>query len=56
MRGPLNFIRALLAVTNLVLRAVAPSFLAETIHDGIEITIRKIKQVVNVSKNLDVTV
>jgi len=56
VRGPLNFIRALLAVTNLVLRGVAPGLLAETIHDGIEIIIRKIKQVVNVSKNLDVTV
>jgi len=56
MRGPLNFIRALLAVTNLVLRAVAPSLLAEAIHHSIEIVIRKIKQVVNVSENLDVTI
>lgn len=53
---PLDLIRALLAVTNLVLRAVTPSFLTEAIHHSIEVVIRVVKQVVNVLKNLNITV
>lgn len=55
-RGPLNLIRALLAVPNLVLRGMAPCFLAETVHHSIEVIIWQIKQVVYVIKHLDVSV
>lgn len=40
---PLDPIRALLAVAYLVLRGVAPCFLAEAIHYGVEVPIRQIK-------------
>lgn len=53
---PLNLIRALLAVTDLVLRGVAPSSLAETVHHSIEVVIRQVKEVIDVLKHLDVTI
>jgi hypothetical protein len=53
---PLDLIRTLLAVTNLVLRAVAPCFLTEAVHHSIEATIRHVKEVVYVVKYLDVPV
>lgn len=54
--GPVDPLRALLAVADLVLRAVAPCLLAETVHHGVEIRIRVIEQVVYVVKHLDVSV
>ena len=36
---PLDSVRALLAVTDLVLRGMAPCLLAEAVHDGVEMTL-----------------
>ena len=53
---PPNLIRTLLAVTHLVLRAIAPCFLTETVHHSIEVTTRHVKQVVYVVENFDVPI
>ena len=54
--GPLDPLWALLAVPDLVLRAVAPRLLAEAVHHGVEIRVRILEQVVDVLKHLDVSV
>lgn len=46
--GPVDPIRALLAVANSVLGTVTPSFLTETIHHCIKIPIWQVKEVINV--------
>lgn len=53
---PLDLVGALLAVANLVLWRMAPSFLTEAIHYSVEITVGKVKEVVDVFKNLDISV
>lgn len=53
---PLDSVRALLAVTDLVLRRVAPSFLAETVHHGVELAVRQVEEVVDVVVHLNVSV
>lgn len=53
---PLHLVKALLAVTDLVLRAVTPCLLAEAIHYSIELSIWKIKQVIYVLIHLNVSI
>jgi hypothetical protein len=53
---PMDLIGTLLAVTNLVLGAIAPCFLTEAVHGSIEVAIRHVKEVIYVIKHLDVTI
>lgn len=54
--GPRHPVRALLAVPDGVLPRVAPRLLAEAVHDGVEVAVRVIEQVVDVLEHLDVRV
>lgn len=53
---PGDLVRALLAVANLVLWSVAPCFLTKAILHSIEVVVWKIKEVVYVFKNLNVSI
>lgn len=53
---PCHLIRALLAVADGVLRCVTPCFLTEAVHHGIEITIRCVKEMINVIIHLDIRI
>lgn len=54
--GPVDLVGALLAVADLVLRAVAPSLFAEAVHDCVEVGVWVVEEVVYVAKHLDVAV
>ncbi|TQE08096.1 hypothetical protein C1H46_006370 [Malus baccata] len=54
--GPLDLFRALLAVPDLVLQRVAPSFLVETVPDCVEMSIWQVKEVVYIVVHLNVPV
>lgn len=53
---PFDSVRALLAVTNLILWGVAPGFFTEAVHHSVEITIWHVKKMIYVLKDLDVSV
>lgn len=53
---PPDLFGALLAVANLILWSVAPCLFTEAVHDGVEMPVRQIEQLVDVVVNLDVSV
>lgn len=56
LRVPLDLIRALLAVPYLILWATAPSWLTEAVLHSIEVVVRGVKEVIDVLKNLNISV
>lgn len=56
LRVPLDLIRALLAVPYLILWATAPSWLTEAVLHSIEVVVRVVKEVIDVLKNLNISV
>ena len=53
---PGHLVRALLAVPNGVLWRVAPCFLAKAIHNGVEVAVWGVHEVIDVFENLDVSI
>lgn len=53
---PLHLFRALLAVSDLILRRVTPSVLTKAIHHGVEVAVGHVEKVINVIKHLYVAV